>query len=44
MLRAKKDVQFEILNDEDHWLSRPGTRAQALRAVVAFLKTHDPAD
>jgi dipeptidyl aminopeptidase/acylaminoacyl peptidase len=41
---AKKDVQLVTLKDEDHWLSRSGTRLQMLEASVAFLRAHDPPD
>jgi dipeptidyl aminopeptidase/acylaminoacyl peptidase len=40
--RKGKDVQFVTLKDEDHWLSRSGTRLQMLEASVAFLRAHNP--
>jgi dipeptidyl aminopeptidase/acylaminoacyl peptidase len=41
---ANKDVQLVKLKDEDHWLSRSGTRLQMLEATVAFLRAHNPPD
>jgi dienelactone hydrolase len=44
-LRKKgKDVQLVTLKDEDHWLSRSGTRLQMLESSVAFLRAHNPPD
>jgi len=37
-----KPVQLEVLEGEDHWLSRSGTRLQALKSLVAFLEKHNP--
>jgi len=42
--RAGKPVSLVTLKQEDHWLSRSATRLQMLQAVVAFLKTNNPAD
>ena len=42
--KAKKDVEFVELKNEDHWLSRSETRLQMLRATVAFLRAHNPPD
>lgn len=39
---AKKDVSIVRMKGEDHRLSRSGTRVQALQAVVAFLRAHNP--
>ncbi len=41
---ANKDVQLVKLKDEDHWLSRSGTRLQMLQESVAFLRAHNPPD
>lgn len=41
---AGKPVSFVRLDSEDHWLSRTETREQMLRATVAFLETHNPAN
>ena len=41
---AKKEVQLVRLKDEDHWLSRSGTRLQMLQVSVAFLRQYDPPD
>ena len=41
---AKKDAQLVKLKDEDHWLSRSGTRLQMLQESVAFLRAHNPPD
>jgi dipeptidyl aminopeptidase/acylaminoacyl peptidase len=39
---AHKSVQLEILEGEDHWLSRSATRLKALQATVAFLEKNNP--
>ena len=39
---AHKDVQLEILEGEDHWLSRSATRLKALQLTVAFLEKNNP--
>ena len=39
---AHKPVQFIILKNEDHWLSRPETRAEMLGATVKFLEANNP--
>ena len=39
---AHKQVQFVILKNEDHWLSRPETRAEMLEATVKFLEANNP--
>ena len=41
---AAKPVQFLELKGEDHWLSREDTRLAMLRAAVAFVEKHNPAD
>jgi len=41
---ARKDVQLLALKEEDHWLSRSGTRLQMLKESVAFLRAHNPPD
>jgi dipeptidyl aminopeptidase/acylaminoacyl peptidase len=40
--RAGKDVDFVVLEHEDHWLSRSDTRQQMLQATVDFLEKHNP--
>jgi dipeptidyl aminopeptidase/acylaminoacyl peptidase len=42
--RANKDVQLVRLRNEDHWLSRSGTRLQMLETSVAFLRAHNRPD
>jgi dipeptidyl aminopeptidase/acylaminoacyl peptidase len=42
--RAGKPVEFVALDQEDHYLSRSATRLQMLKASVAFLQKHNPAD
>jgi dipeptidyl aminopeptidase/acylaminoacyl peptidase len=37
---AGKKVQLIELEGEDHWLSRPQTRLETLRALDAFLAEH----
>jgi cephalosporin-C deacetylase-like acetyl esterase len=39
---AHKNVTFEKLRSEDHWLSRSETRLQMLQATVRFLLANDP--
>lgn len=41
--RANKPVEFVVLKNEDHWLSREATRMQTLQATVAFLEKDNPA-
>ncbi|HEX6860536.1 MAG TPA: S9 family peptidase [Caulobacteraceae bacterium] len=41
---AGKPVDFVELAGEDHWLSREETRQAMLRAAVAFVEKHNPAD
>ncbi len=40
--KAGKPVELVTLQGEDHWLSRGDTRLQMLKAIVAFLETHNP--
>src|SRR5882762_7709899 len=42
--KAKKSVELVTLKNEDHWLSRSGTRLQMLEASVGFLRAHNPPD
>ncbi len=42
--RAGKPVEMVTLKSEDHWLSRSETRQQMLKAAVAFVEAHNPAD
>jgi dipeptidyl aminopeptidase/acylaminoacyl peptidase len=39
---ANKPVEFVILANEDHWLSREETREQMLKATVTFLEKNNP--
>ncbi len=38
--KAKKDVTFIELDDEDHWLSQAETRIEYLKNVAEFLNEH----
>lgn len=40
--RADKPVEFVSLKAEDHYLSREGTRQQAMAAMVTFLEQNNP--
>jgi dipeptidyl aminopeptidase/acylaminoacyl peptidase len=42
--RAGKPVEFVKMNNEDHWLSREETRIDMLKAAVAFVEKHNPAN
>ena len=42
--RAGKPVEFLVMDGEDHWLSRQDTRTKMLKAAVAFVQKHNPAD
>ena len=42
--KAKKAVDFVVMPGEDHWLSHEATRVAMLKAAVAFVKEHNPAD
>ena len=42
--RAGKPVEFIKMNNEDHWLSREETRIEMLKAAVAFVEKHNPAN
>ncbi len=41
---AHKPVEMVVMQQEDHWLSRPTTRKQMLQAAVAFVAKHNPPD
>jgi dienelactone hydrolase len=41
---ANKPVEFVELAGEDHWLSKSATRTAMLKAVVAFVQKHNPAE
>ncbi len=41
--RANKPHRLVVLREEDHWLSRAGTRLQMLEEAVAFVQQHNPA-
>lgn len=41
---AGKHVEFELMDGEDHWLSREKTRIRMLERSVAFLEKHIPPD
>ena len=42
--RAGKPVEFVLLPQEDHWLSREATRTLMLQSAVAFVEKYDPPD
>ncbi len=42
--KAGKPVEFVTLKNEDHWLSRSGTRSQMLESTLDFLHRQNPAD
>jgi dipeptidyl aminopeptidase/acylaminoacyl peptidase len=42
--RAGKPAELVTLAGEDHWLSRSETRLAMLKAAVAFVEQHNPAD
>lgn len=42
--RGGKTVEFVELAGEDHWLSKSATRIAMLKAVVAFVQKHNPAE
>jgi len=42
--RAGKPVEFVKMSNEDHWLTREATRIQMLKAAVAFVEKHNPAN
>ncbi len=44
MEKANKPVEMITLNGEDHYLSREATRIDMLRAAVAFVEKHNPAE
>ena len=39
-----KPVEFVVLKDEDHRLSRSDTRQQMLEAAVGFIEANNPPD
>ncbi|MDR3512515.1 MAG: prolyl oligopeptidase family serine peptidase [Caulobacteraceae bacterium] len=41
---AGKPADFVLMNGEDHWLSSGATRLAMLKAVVAFVEKHNPAN
>jgi dipeptidyl aminopeptidase/acylaminoacyl peptidase len=41
---AGKPADFVLMDGEDHWLSNAPTRLAMLKAVVAFVEQHDPAN
>jgi dipeptidyl aminopeptidase/acylaminoacyl peptidase len=42
--KAGKPYELQVMPGEDHWLSRGATRLAMLRAAVAFVEKHNPAD
>ena len=42
--RADKDVTYETLRGEDHWLRDAETRMESLRLTADFIEKHNPAD
>lgn len=41
---AGKPVEFVTMQGEDHWLSREVTRTEMLKAAIAFVQQHNPAN
>jgi dipeptidyl aminopeptidase/acylaminoacyl peptidase len=41
---ADRPHELVVLEDEDHWLSRPETRKQMLEATMRFVIQHNPPD
>jgi dipeptidyl aminopeptidase/acylaminoacyl peptidase len=41
---AGKPVEFVKMDNEDHFLSREATRVEMLKAAVAFVEKHIPAN
>jgi dipeptidyl aminopeptidase/acylaminoacyl peptidase len=42
--RAGKPVEFVVLPNEDHWLSRENTRITMLKSAVSFVEKYNPPD
>jgi dipeptidyl aminopeptidase/acylaminoacyl peptidase len=42
--RAGTPVEFVVMENEDHFLSREATRVEMLKASVAFIEQYDPPD
>ena len=42
--RAGKPVDFVVMENEDHWLSRAQTRTEMLKAAVDFVAKYNPAN
>lgn len=42
MQRAGREVVFQELKGEDHWLSRSDTRLEMLSGLIGFLEKHNP--
>ena len=40
--KAGKPVEFVLMPNEDHWLSRNDTRELMLKSTVTFLEAHNP--
>jgi dipeptidyl aminopeptidase/acylaminoacyl peptidase len=40
--KAEKEVEWLLLQDEDHWLSRAESRQLTLQTIGQFLQTHNP--
>ena len=39
---AGKPVEVVVLDGEDHWLSKPASRTEMLKAMVAFVEKYNP--
>ncbi len=42
--RAGKPVEFVVMENEDHWLSREDTRITMLKSAVSFVEKYNPPD
>jgi dipeptidyl aminopeptidase/acylaminoacyl peptidase len=40
--RAGKPVDFVVMENEDHWLSRGETRTEMLKSAVDFVEKYNP--
>jgi acetyl esterase/lipase len=40
--RAGKPVEFVVMENEDHWLTREETRIEMLKAAVSFVEKYNP--
>ncbi len=42
--KADKEVTYELMKGEDHWLTQEETRLEALRLMSEFVEKHNPVD